>query len=508
MTFDASDYGAIPEYVPEPTPRLFHASKRFVRGLKGPVGSSKSSACCEDLLMKAFNQKPWKDGVRRTRFAIIRKTYNELLNTTIKTWQEWCPEAAMHITMSPPPHGRMVKKLADGTTVDMEVIFLALDEEKDVDKLRSLELTMAWFNEAKEILKAHVDMATSRVRRYPSPKLGGPSFTGIIMDTNPPHDKSWWYKLSELECPKNYEFFDQPPAVIEVPRKNDDDPLQFIPNQGQGIYPPAENIRNLNGGFLYYMEQIGGKDRDWIRVNLEGLYGQTLEGKPIYHEYNDDIHCAKFDLKVMRGLPIIVGMDLGLTPSVVFLQMSPMGQLRIVDELWSDDLGIRSFARDHLVPHVRNNYEGMELTYVIDPAGKQRDQNTEITTLEVLAECGLRAELASTNSFEARREAVAYFMLQARDGMAGFMISKKCDRIRTACKGGYCFKMRRGSEGVTYADRPDKHNPYTHISDALQYGALAFRSGYVQSRGPQGAPVGDGQVHALPVEQVNADGWT
>jgi hypothetical protein len=44
-------------------------------------------------------------------------------------------------------------------------------------------------------------MATQRVGRYPSLRVGGPSWTGIIMDTNPPDDDSWWYKLAEEDKP-------------------------------------------------------------------------------------------------------------------------------------------------------------------------------------------------------------------------------------------------------------------------------------------------------------------
>jgi len=509
MSRDFHDSSLIPSYHPVPTALLFHASDKFVRGLKGPVGSSKSSACANELLMRAFRQEPWTDGVRRTRYAIIRRTYSELLSTTIKTWQDWCPERVMHLNMSPPPQGRMIHKCEDGTTVDMEVIFLALDEEKDVDKLRSLELTMAWINEAKEIQKVHLDMATSRIGRYPAKRLGGPTFSGIILDTNPPHDQSWWYEVAEIEKPDNFEFFDQPPALLEVPRKNDDEPIMFVPNKGQEIWAAAENIDNLPNGFQYYLDMLGGKDLDWIRVNIQGFYGRVIDGKPVYPEYNDDIHAAKGELRVFKGLPLIVGLDFGLNPSAVFCQMSPMGQLRAIDECWSEDLGVRSFVRDILLPHIRNNYPGMVITYITDPAGNQRGETDETTCLQVLQECGISAEMAPTNLFTPRREAVAFYMLQMRDGQPGFVIGPKCKRLRTACKGAYRYRMRRTSGGVTYAPRPDKYDKYTHISDALQYAALIFKGGYVMGQGEDGTMGDDASsVRAREIEVVNADGWT
>ena len=54
----------------------------------------------------------------------------------------------------------------------MEVIFLALDDPKDVRKLLSLELTGAWVNECRELPKAVIDGLTHRVGRYPTQNDG------------------------------------------------------------------------------------------------------------------------------------------------------------------------------------------------------------------------------------------------------------------------------------------------------------------------------------------------
>lgn len=73
-------------------------------------------------------------------------------------------------------------------------------------KLKSLDLTGAWINEASELPKAVLDMATGRVGRYPSKMQGGASWSGIIMDTNSPDDDHWYYALAETNRPDGYEF--------------------------------------------------------------------------------------------------------------------------------------------------------------------------------------------------------------------------------------------------------------------------------------------------------------
>ena len=48
--------------------------------------------------------------------------------------------------------------LEDGTTVEYEVLFRALDKPQDIKKLLSLELTGGFLNECREIPKQVLDM--------------------------------------------------------------------------------------------------------------------------------------------------------------------------------------------------------------------------------------------------------------------------------------------------------------------------------------------------------------
>ena len=138
-----------------PILRAFHRSPAFVRGIRGPIGSGKSTGCVLEMLRKAKAQEPGKDGKRRTRWAVIRNSYPELKTTTIRTWNEWVPRHYGKMVMDSP----IRHHIQDGD-LDMEVLFLALDKEDDVRKLLSLELTGAWVNEAREVSKTLVDALT------------------------------------------------------------------------------------------------------------------------------------------------------------------------------------------------------------------------------------------------------------------------------------------------------------------------------------------------------------
>ena len=79
-------------YVASPTASRFHASNAYVRGILGPVGSGKSVACIWEMLKRSMEQAQAPDGLRYTRWLVVRNTYGELLNTTMKTFDEWFPQ--------------------------------------------------------------------------------------------------------------------------------------------------------------------------------------------------------------------------------------------------------------------------------------------------------------------------------------------------------------------------------------------------------------------------------
>ena len=296
----------------------FLSSNDFVRGLMGPVGSGKSYACAAEIMMRAVRQKPSPhDGIRYTRFVIVRNSYPELKTTTIKTWQELFPENTFgHMLYTPPiTHHIRLPSRGDAAGIDCEVIFLALDQPKDVRKLLSLELTGAWVNEARELPKAVIDGLTHRVGRYPTKRDGGPTWHGVWMDTNPMDDDHWWYRLAEKEKLSGkfaWKFFKQPGGVVEVqpedlPESPEANDHIFSGGRWWTLNRKAENVSNLPSG--YYMQMLGGKNLDWIRCYAEGKYTYVQEGRPVWPEYNDQMMSGEveYDPQLVKDLIMVDG---------------------------------------------------------------------------------------------------------------------------------------------------------------------------------------------------------
>ena len=56
----------------------FMASDAYGRIIAGPVGSGKTTACIMELLRRAIEQEPASDGIRYSRFAVVRQTLKQL----------------------------------------------------------------------------------------------------------------------------------------------------------------------------------------------------------------------------------------------------------------------------------------------------------------------------------------------------------------------------------------------------------------------------------------------
>ncbi len=427
-----------------PTVRRFALDDSRIRAIVGPFGSGKSSGCIMELIRRGHMINPSPvDGIRRSRWGIIRNTAKELDDTTIKTVKSWLPEDICG-TFKQTTRDYFID-VFDG--VEIEFNFRALDRPDQVRDLLSAEYTGGWINEYREVPKVIFDAFDGRIGRYPAEKDGGCNWCGIIMDTNPPDETSEWYTYFEKTRPDNARIFKQP----------------------SGLSPQAENIRNLKRG--YYTELAKGKSEQYIRVYIHGQYGFTVDGKLVYESFNDTLHVAGSPLYPVRGLPLVLGFDFALNPSCVIKQVTPRGQLLILDELMGEGMGIKQFAQNMLLPLLSTKYAGMQCIGAGDPSGASRSPTDEQTCYDVLwsKEVGLRNIVpAETNALIPRIASVDHFLTKLVDGMPGLVLSPNCMILRKGFNGGYRRKRIPGMEN-TYFQQPEK-NYWSHLQDALQYG--------------------------------------
>ena len=448
-------------YKPSKTLRRFHSDDSFVKTVIGPIGSGKSVGCIADLLIRSHKQLPDAEGVRRTRWVIIRNTYRELIDTTIVTFHEWIPEfvgkwSAQNMKFT------MVQVQNDGTVVHIEWLFRALDRPKDVKKLLSLEVTGGFINEAKEVPRSIFEMLQGRCGRYPKTVLDStdplfgvddencrrlyePTWCGVILDTNPPDSDHWYYTLFEVKKPTNHSVYHQP----------------------SGVSKEAENKGHLRKG--YYENMMPGKDKEWVNVYVHGLYGFVMDGKPVWPEYKDDVHYDPNYYKPDPTLVLYLGIDFGLTPAAIFGQITPSGGMVIFDELCTFDMGAVNFGKllHQKLSTTYIQFKNVEI--YADPAGEGRSQTDEQTPFMILSQQKVNAFPTYTNDFTIRREVVADYMQRLDfSGKPAFRITPGAPTLRKACGGGYKYKRLQVAGEDRYQDKPDK-GKYSHAGDACQY---------------------------------------
>lgn len=447
----------------------------FFRGIRGPVGSGKSVACCVEVFRRSLEQHKNKEGKRKSRWAIIRNTNPQLRTTTIKTWLDWFPEDVWGKFHWSVPYTHHIKQ----DELDIEILFLALDRPEDVKKLLSLELTGIWINEAREVPKSIIDACTMRVGRYPSMREGGPSWSGVIADTNAPEEDHWWAIMAGevpipdyipreqaqmLIKPDNWSFYVQPSAMSEkLDEKGDVN--SYVMNKN------AENKSNILA--TYYPNLIRGKTKSWIDVYVMNKLGSIQEGKPVYPQFVSETHIAEEEIPIAIGVPLYVGIDFGLTPAAVFGQ-KVRGRWLIQSEIVAIDMGIVRFA-ELLRQEIATRFSGLDVNIIGDPAGDFRAQTDESTPFQILRGAGLRAIPAPSNSVDLRLESVGSQLTKMSDGNPAFIIDRRCPTLIKGFQGGYCYRRMQVS-GERYDDKPEK-NMYSHIHDALQYLMLGAGEG-------------------------------
>lgn len=461
-------------YIPTPTGKLMHDDDSFVRLIMGPYGSGKSTWCINEIVRRTCHMPAWSSGRRRAKWAIVRNTSGELYSTTLQTWLTWFGELG-DIRKRQKPLLTYEHTFNDGNgVVELELIFIALDREEDLRKIKSLEVTGCYINELSEVPQGALAHFKGRVNhRYPSRAFcDEPYWSGIICDTNPPDVDHWIYKDFETKQLESYKIFKQPPGLLK------DEKGKWIAN------PDCDNANNLAAD--YYTKLAEGQTEDFIKVYCLGEYGSVGFGKRVYPEFNSDIHAVD-RITAIQGDPIHLGWDFGLTPACVVMQISPRGQVRILKEYQGEDMGIRTFAKNIVIPSLERDFPYNKIGISrADPSGVAGDDiMEELSCIGELNSLGINTAPARSNDLEPRIGSVRYFLNSMIDGQPAFIVSREgCPGLIKGFIKDYIFKRISVGGEERYKEVPHK-NMASHKHDGLQYILMEFAADRILSEKAQ-----------------------
>lgn len=280
------------------------------------------------------------------------------------------------------------------------------------------------------------------------------------------------------EKPDGWEFFVQPPGLIE--RIVDGRPVYYE-------NPEAENQKHLA---QTYLQQIAGKDREWIDRRVLNKTGLYTDGKPVYPLYSDQVFASDKPIFPMSDVPVFVGLDFGRDPAAICGQCVN-GKWRVFAELLGDNEGAVEFA-PRLKQFLAREFPGHEFIFGGDPRGSDRSQVSNTTAYDIFRKHGMNVQPATTDNNPALRRNTVNAVLMRRDGLE---INHRCTTLRTGLGGGYHYPKLRGTGG--FQDRPRK-NRYSHPVEAFENMLIIGGEGHKVVSSSQGRP----EPTAMPRRRV------
>jgi hypothetical protein len=473
----------------------FLHSRNKVDIIQGPVGSGKTLAAINRLFLMASEQIAVK-GKRRSRWLVTRPTGPELKTTIVKDFYERFPveEGWGEWNMTPP----ITFKMRHGM-IEADFVFLALDDESDIRKLKSTQFTGAMINEGQFTSLIMFTQIFERIGRFPPKEyvdghlMGGARNPCVIMDMNAADESHWvpimrgdvpmpdWFTQDDVRKHTNrvdpktgkpiIQFFMQPAALIEIK-----DSSGMVVDWR--VNPEAENLAFLDAD--YYANKIIGQSKDVIDMTCMNRTGALKGGKPVHIGFNKEVHVAREPLIYRPELELIVGLDFGRTPAAVWGQTWG-GRWYILGEYYLEDVSSEQFA-PMLKKELSRRCVGLNwdsVRFYGDPSGNFKGQASDITSFQIFRKAGLNVVAATAGlRFDARKEAVDSVLSRMVGGFPGILFDQSCRMITAGLGGGYKWKSVNGRDGSVSINEAVK-NKYSHPMDAFQY--LLAGSGEVTS---------------------------
>jgi hypothetical protein len=453
-----------------PVVSAYMQSQARYRWILGPFGSGKSVGSQVEIPRRAEMQRASiLDGSKKTRIAVVRETMPQLRDTTMKTWFDWFPNGSLGEY-----HGMTKTYHIKKNGINCEVIFRALDDEKDVSNLLSIELTGAYLNEFRDIKRVIVEAIDGRLGRYPRMVDGGPTWIGMWGDSNMPDVGSYWYNMLEKKDPEDgktpkengYVKFVQPTGMIRTA------PGTYVEN------PHAENLENLPAG--YYKNLIQNKTEDYIRMYVMCEYGRSKGGKPIHPMFNRALHVAGQTITPNPANLLLISADFGLTPALVLKQQDALGRVQTFDSIATFDMGLERAIETKLLPLLRTpRYADCTDIFVTgDPSGERGADSDETSCVDIFRRYkrkGLgKVKMAWSNSPVHRQGATDYFLSRLVGlGMPAYQIDPGAVELIEALEGAYMFKKYKDGRPSNEVEKNDA----SHTGEANEYGDMYYERG-------------------------------
>lgn len=451
-------------------------------GLMGPVGSGKTTAAIFKRMAHAVSMPVCRDGVRRSKWVHLHRTFRTLEKTFLASWLQWFPkDRGEWLGGNDRPATHTLRFNVGGVLTEVISEFRGLNDQSVEEALRGWEGDGAHLIEMDQLDETVPEFMISRLalRRYPARALlpdGAVPPVQLIGDFNAPDVDNWTYRDFVETIRPGYKLYRQP----------------------GGLDPAAENRARAS---LEDYQRMAAAMQEWqVRRLVNNEFGYSRDGAPVYPEFSDRVHVAAGPIKFDPALPLKLGLDCGMQPAAVICQQARDGQIRVLRELVpAHGCGATRFA-ETLAALIERDFPGWrELHAWGDPAaqyGADREAG-EQTTLEIIGRIlgvAIMIPFDGSNEIAGRLEAVRQPLatrIDGRNDRPGLILDPSCKVLIKGFASHYRYTADQKRPGV-FSLIPDKSmRPFADVHDALQYacGGIRGRLGIVRAALAGGADI-------------------
>lgn len=465
-----------------PTLKRALNSSALVKIVQGPVESGKTFWLIMSIYLDMCTMPRCKDGIRRSRYLIVRSTQGELERGIMRSWKDIFKEEVYgEIRGQMPAIHRL--KFRD---VECEVEFFAFEDDsiQVLKKLRSTEYTGAACNEAQYQSLRQLLAIRQRTGRYP-PKIDCPDWDRkkrVWVDMNAPPQNDHWVlymrgdvplpadlpsdEKRKYNLPDDWEMFVQPPAVRPI-YGLDGEIEEFE------LHPEIENLPYQDESAILSMCQTG--DIDDIRRDYMNEVVAVKRGKPRYPYFRRSWHVSNGPLKPVRDVPIILGWDPGKYGALTIWQR--------VNEQWrcAHEVNARSDPRlqsaaafidktKEILSSFYPWYKETGVTGWSDPFGSRDTTSPEFTYWNIARQKGLEFRSPAKKDSPSLRQETGTAMIKAGhlDNPKVLLCPVGAPTLIDALDGGAVMQtIRRAGEMV--AQEKMLKNKHADIMESAEY---------------------------------------
>jgi hypothetical protein len=409
------------QYTPLAKQEQFHQSQAKFRLYIGAWRSGKTYAGCIEGYKHSILY-PKNCGI------IFRKDFTNLQDTTMKTFLQVVPQDDI-LDFNKSEHRIMLKN-------GSEIYFRHL---KDGLKLGSLSLGWFFIDEAEEIDE---EIFTALIGRL---SLKNSACVGWLV-SNPPNTDHWLYRT----------FNDNPDNSYQV------------------FYASTyENKANLPQDYIASLEKL---PESWRKKYLEGHWGFTPDGRPFYQGFIESLHKKK--LEPIKDRYIYRSFDYGYNfPFCSFHQLDAKGRWLIISEIMGREITIEKFG-EYIKTYCAEHFPGFSFQDFGDPAGLQKSDKSERTSVEILNSLGIYP-VSKVSTYRERKEIIERKLSTLVEGIPMLQIDESCKIIIDGFLGGYHYPIRSKAQAYNpvVMEIPFRDGFYEHGLNSVEYFAVNMFSG-------------------------------